>query len=286
MIHGNLTGIRESTLAELEKLYDAEFGRADFLPDRLLNILVRYTDLLNREMLVYLGRDGTVLEIAIGNIGSIALPELHLRRNLDRLSGFRCIHTHPGGEARLSDVDLQALRLLRFDSMCAVGVGEGRCTGISAAFLGELEYDNFSIVVKGPVKPGRIPQQLWLKEIELAEERVKAAIEKGGIVEEAEKVMLISTDSEESLDELASLAETAGAMVITRVIQNRQKPDSATYIGSGKAEELALVCQAMEIDLAILDDELTGAQQKNLENILGVRVIDRTALILDIFAQM
>ncbi|MBR2797635.1 MAG: GTPase HflX [Clostridia bacterium] len=285
MIHGNLTGIRESTLNELEKLYDAEFGRADFLPDRLLNLLVRYTDLLNREMLVYLGRDGAVLEIAIGSIGSIALPEMHLRRNLDRLSGFRCIHTHPGGEARLSDVDLQALRLLRFDSMCAVGVGEGRCTGISAAFLGELEYDNFSIVVKGPVKPGRIPQQLWLKEIELAEERVKAAIEKGGIVEEAEKVMLISTDSEESLDELASLAETAGAMVITRVIQNRQKPDSATYIGSGKAEELALVCQAMEIDLAILDDELTGAQQKNLENILGVRVIDRTALILDIFAQ-
>ena len=285
MIHGNLTGIRESTLAELEKLYDAEFGRTDFLPDRLLNILVRYTDLLNREMLVYLGRDGTVLEIAIGNIGSIALPELHLRRNLDRLSGFRCIHTHPGGEARLSDVDLQALRLLRFDSMCAVGVGEGRCTGISAAFLGEMEYDNFSIVVKGPVKPGRIPQQLWLKEIELAEDRVKLAIEKGGIVEEAEKAMLISTDSEESLDELASLAETAGAMVITRVIQNRQKPDSATYIGSGKAEELALVCQAMEIDLAILDDELTGAQQKNLENILGVRVIDRTALILDIFAQ-
>ena len=89
MIHGNLTGIRESTLNELEKLYDAEFGRADFLPDRLLNILVRYTDLLNREMLVYLSRDGEVLEIAIGSIGSIALPELHLRRNLDRLSGFR-----------------------------------------------------------------------------------------------------------------------------------------------------------------------------------------------------
>ena len=285
MIHGNLTGIRESTLNELEKLYDAEFERDAFLPDRLLNILVRYTDLLNREMLVYLGRDGTVLEIAIGSIGSIALPELHLRRNLDRLSGFRCIHTHPGGSSRLSDVDLQALRLLRFDSMCAVGVAEGRCTGISAAFLGEVEYENLSIVIKGPVKPGRIPQNLWMKEIELAEDRVKKAIEKGGLVEEAEKVMLISTDSEESLDELASLAETAGAMVITRVIQNRQKPDSATYIGSGKAEELSLVCQAMEIDLAILDDELTGAQQKNLENILGVRVIDRTALILDIFAQ-
>ena len=124
--------------------------------------------------------------------------------------------------------------MLRFDAMCAVGVSEGRCSGISAAFLGKVEYDNLSIMQKGPVKPGRIPQQLWMKEIELAEERVKQAIEKGGIVEQAEKVMLISTDSEESLDELASLAETAGAMVITRIIQNRQRPDSATYIGAGR----------------------------------------------------
>ena len=285
MIHGNLEGIRESALNDLEKLYDAEFERDVFLPDRLLNVLVHYTEQINREMLVYLGRDGSVLEIAIGSIGSIALPELHLRRNLDRLSGFRCIHTHPGGDARLSSVDLQALRLLRFDSMCAVGVQDGHCTGISAAFLGEMEYDNFSIVMYGPVKPGRIPHEKWMHEIDMAEERVKQAIAKGGIVEEAEKVMLISTDCEESLEELASLAETAGAMVITRVIQNRQKPDPATFIGSGKAEELSLVCQAMEIDLAIVDDELTGAQQRNLENKLGVRVIDRTALILDIFAQ-
>ena len=285
MIHGNLEGIRESALNELEKLYDAEFARDQFLPDRLLNVLVRYTEQINREMLVYLGRDGSVLEIAIGSIGSIALPELHLRRNPDRLSGFRCIHTHPGGDARLSSVDLQALRLLRFDSMCAVGVQNGACTGISAAFLGEMEYDNFSIVIHGPVKPGRIPQMSWMNEIEQAEVRVKEAIARGGIVEQSEKAMLISTDSEESLEELASLAETAGAMVITRVMQNRLKPDPATFIGSGKAEELSLVCQAMEIDLAIVDDELTGSQQRNLENILGVRVIDRTALILDIFAQ-
>ena len=285
MIHGNTAGIRESMLAELEKLYDAEFERDQFLPDRLLNILVRFTDQINREMLVYLGRDGAVLEIAIGDIGSIALPELHLRRNLDRLSGFRCIHTHPGGDARLSTVDLQALRLLRFDSMCAVGVQDARCTGVCAAFLGETEYDKLSILTYGPVKSGRIPQQLWMHEIELADARVSAAIARGGIVEEAEKAMLISTDSEQSLDELAGLAETAGALVITRVLQNRQKPDPATYIGSGKAEELSLTCQALEIDLAIFDDELTGAQKRNLENALGVRVIDRTALILDIFAQ-
>ncbi|MGI6238459.1 MAG: GTPase HflX [Christensenellales bacterium] len=285
MIHGNIEGIRESTLQELERLYDARFERDAFLPDRLLSLLVRYTQQLNREMLVYLSRDAEVLEIAIGSISSIGLPELHLRRNVDRLSGYRCIHTHPGGDARLSDVDLQALRLLRFDAMCAVGVDEGRATGISAAFLGEMEYGKFSVAILGPVKPGRIPQQLWMREIALAEQRVAKAIDEGGLLETAERAILISTDTESALDELASLADTAGALVMTRVLQKRMKPDAATYIGSGKAEELSLTCQAMEIDLAIVDDELTGAQQKNLENALGVRVIDRTALILDIFAQ-
>lgn len=284
-IHGNLTGIRTSYLEELDRLYDEQFERDEFLPDRLLNILVKYTEQINREMLIYLGRDGSVLEMAIGSIGSIALPELHLRRNPDRLSGFRCIHTHPGGDARLSGVDLQALRLMRFDAMCSVGVQDGICTGVSAAFLGEMEYQNFAIIIHGPVKAGRIPQENWMREIDEAEQRVKDAIAKGGIVETSEKAMLISIDSEESLEELASLAETAGAMVITRVMQNRQKPDPATFIGTGKAEELSLVCQAMEIDIAIVDDELTGAQQRNLENVLGVKVVDRTALILDIFAQ-
>lgn len=285
MIHGNIEGIRDSILQELERMYDTQFFRDEFLPDRLLNMLVRFTEALNREMLVYLSREGEVLEISIGSISSIALPEMHLRRNLDRLSGFRCIHTHPGGSSRLSDVDLQALRLLRFDAMCAVGVQDGRATGISAAFLGEMEYDKLSINVVGPVKPGRIPQQLWMREIDLAEQRVQKAIAQGGLVEEAEKVMLISIDSDSSLDELAGLAETAGAVVISRVLQNRAKPDPGMFIGTGKAEELALQCQAQEIDLAIVDEEITGAQQKNLEKALGVRVIDRTALILDIFAQ-
>lgn len=266
-------------------MYDMEFARDQFLPDRLIALLIRYTDILNREMMVYLSRDGEILEVAIGNISSIGLTEMHLRRNFDRLTGFRCIHTHPGGNANLSMVDIQALRLLRFDAMVAVGVQDGRATGISAAFLGDLEYNQLSVLRFGPVKPGRIPQKEWLREIEQSEERVQRAIQEGGIVDTSEKVMLISTDSEDSLEELASLAGTAGAVIVSKIMQKRAKPDPATFIGSGKAEELSLMCQTLEVDLAILDDELTGAQQKNLENALGVRVIDRTALILDIFAR-
>ncbi|MBR3927467.1 MAG: GTPase HflX [Clostridia bacterium] len=285
MIHGNLEGIRESLIQEMDRMYDIQFARDQFLPDRLIALLIRYTDMLNREMMVYLSRDGEILEVAIGNISSIGLTEMHLRRNFDRLTGFRCIHTHPGGNANLSMVDIQALRLLRFDAMVAVGVQDGRATGISAAFLGDLEYNQLSVLRFGPVKPGRIPQKEWLREIEQSEERVQRAIREGGIVDTSEKVMLISTDSEESLDELASLAGTAGAVIVSKILQKRTKPDPATFIGSGKAEELSLMCQTLEVDLAILDDELTGAQQKNLENALGVRVIDRTALILDIFAR-
>ncbi|MDI9504484.1 MAG: GTPase HflX [Bacillota bacterium] len=284
MIQGNIQGIRDTVLEELERLYDIDFGREDFLPDRLLAVLVAKTTQLNREIMVYLTREGGVLDIAIGSIGSVGLPERHLRRNWERLSGIRCIHTHPGGWARLSDVDEQALRLLRFDAMCVIGVENGRATGISAAFLGEAEYGSLSIHHFGPVKPGRIPQHLWMREIELADERVMRAARQLDLVEQAEKALLISIDSEESLNELAALTRTAGAVVLGRELQKRNKPEGATYIGSGKAEELALTVQAQEIDLVIVDDELSGAQQRNLEKVLGARVIDRTALILDIFA--
>ncbi len=286
MIRGNIEGIRDSALQELEKLFDMELERDMFLPDRLLNVLVRHTDALNRELMVYLTRDGEVLEISVGSAASVSLPERSLRRNLERLSGIRCIHTHPGGDSRLSDVDEQALRLLRFDAMCAVGVKDGRATGITAAFLGEIEYGQLAIHTHGPVKPGRIPQEKWLKEIEVADERVLKTIREGNYEKTAERVMLVGIDSEESLDELESLTNTAGGIVIQRVLQKRQKPEPGTYIGSGKAQELGLACQAMEIDLVIFDDELTGAQARNIEEMLcGARVIDRTQLILDIFAQ-
>ena len=286
MIRGNIEGIRQSALDELEKLFDTELERDKFLPDRLMATLVRFTDQLNRELMVYLSRDGEVLEISVGSASNVSLPERTLRRNVERLSGIRCIHTHPGGDARLSDVDEQALRLMRFDAMCAIGVKDGAATGITAAFLGDMEYDQLTIVTHGPVKPGRIPQEKWLHEIDAADERVLRAIRECNFEKTAERVMLVSTDSEQSLDELQSLAHTAGGVVVARVLQKRQKPDPATYIGSGKAAELGLRCQAMEIDLVIFDEELTGAQTRNLEDAMGhVRVIDRAALILDIFAQ-
>ena len=91
-------------------------------------------------------------------------------------------------------------------------------------------------------------------------------------------------DPESSLDELEELAKTAGAQVIARMTQKRDKPDNATYIGSGKLEELKTFCEENEVDLLIFDAELSPSQTRNIEDETNVRVVDRTTLILDIFA--
>ncbi len=100
-----------------------------------------------------------------------------------------------------------------------------------------------------------------------------------------QRALLVGTTTDESLDELALLADTAGADVVHRELQRRPTPDPATYIGKGKAEELREASVALDIDVVIFDDELTPAQQRNLEKIFAVDVVDRVALILDIFAQ-
>jgi len=89
----------------------------------------------------------------------------------------------------------------------------------------------------------------------------------------------------QSLEELRALADTAGAVVVGEVIQNREKPDASFLVGKGKAEEIASLCREEGADLLLVDRGLTPSQQRNLEELCGCKVIDRTALILDIFAQ-
>ena len=104
-----------------------------------------------------------------------------------------------------------------------------------------------------------------------------------------ERVLLVSVDTGEfdcqvSLDELAELVDTAGGVVVDTATQKKESPDKATCLGSGRAEEIALQCQAQDIDLVVMDRELSPTQLRNLEEIFPCRLIDRTMLILDIFA--
>ena len=282
-IHGNTEGIRNTLLSEMAQLYDMEIPEEDFAPRELIALLAQYSAAINREIAVYIARDGEVVDIMIGENDQVALPSVRLRRSENRLSRIRVLHTHPGGSAKLSVVDLNALRQLRLDAISAIGVSpEGQPTGISAAFICGWDGEKPLTEETDIYSPWRFPGEDWMGRIA---EYDRAAPQTGDTQERPERAMLLSIRDDTSFQELRALAESAGAEVVSQMVQKRAKPESATYIGSGKAAELALAAQAADATMILCDDELTGVQLHNLEELTGVKVVDRTNLILDIFAQ-
>ncbi len=249
--------------------------------------MAELTGEINREISVCIDRDGSVLDVSVGDNKKSNVPAMRTVRNEDRLCGVRCLHTHPNGDGRPSAVDLGTMRSLLLDSMASMGVSEGKPTQLYASFIGDKTEDGGrEALVYGPLRPHRLPQSQLMAEIFISDDRFRS-IAKENILAEPERAILVGIDGGEgydTLDELEELARTAGAEVVFRSRSKRRPIDNATYIGSGKAEELSLKCSELEADLFVFDDELSAIQQRNLEDILGARVIDRTTLILDIFA--
>lgn len=288
-VNGNIEGIRSALLERIGALYELRMEADAFASFELLTAMAEFTGAIGRELSVYLARDGRIVDVSIGDSGKVSMPNIRLVRNEDRLCGVRCIHTHPNGDGRLSDVDTGTLRSMRLDAMASLGVSpEGRPMSFYAGYLGEMGGDGGrQVLLYGPLRPCKLPQRALMQEIYLADERLKSATKE---VQEAapERAILVGLENDagyDTLAELGELAATAGAVVVGRATQRKREIDNATYIGSGKAEELSLTASALEADLLIFDDELSPVQARNLEAVTGVRVIDRTALILDIFAR-
>ena len=280
-LHGNLEGIKKSTLAEIQALYDEQIPVGSFIPYELLQNLCAFSHSLNREIALYISRYGDIVDVIIGQSDRIDLPEIRLRRSAARLSMVRCIHTHPSDSGELSDVDISALQTVQLDAMCAVGVGQsGTPTTAQCAFLDPFTAGQTQLTELISAKS--IPDEAWLAQIDEVDHSYRAELPKEE--KDAEKALLVGIETEDSLKELAMLAETAGAQSVGSVLQRRDKPDSQYCVGKGKAEDLSLLVQTLQANLVIFDEELTGVMQRNLEELLQVKVIDRTALILDIFA--
>lgn len=286
-INGNVAGVRNSLLERMLGIYDLRMEPEQFASEELIELLAQFTDELRREVSVYISRDGRVRDVSIGDAATVKMSEMRLVRNENRLCGIRCIHTHPNGNGLLSTVDIGTLKSMKLDCMSALGVLEGRPTNISAAFIGEKKNEDFEILLKGPLRTTEIPQEQWLREIFESDARLFSLTVQTVKAEKERAVLVgIETGNEryDTLAELSELAKTAGAQVLRIEKQKRNKPDSVYYVGKGKAEELALIASELEVDLFVFDDELSSSQIRNLEEMLGSRVLDRAALILDIFA--
>ena len=133
MIYGNKEGVRDALLRQMEALYELEGDPEVFAPPEMIDALAAFTGAINREISVYVSRSGEVLDVTIGSLESVELRDMRLRRNARRLSMVRCIHTHPGGDAHLSDVDISSLRAMRFDAMASIHARCGSLRGETTA---------------------------------------------------------------------------------------------------------------------------------------------------------
>lgn len=294
-IKGNIKGIRDSVIAELQKLYDMQSPQ--LVSQELAVKLAYITEYINREISVYITRSGQIIEIAVGDNATVELPSFSGRRGAGRLSGIRCIHTHPGGNPYLSGVDISALKNNKYDAMVAIGVVSPDFTKSELTFgliTGIDSNENYTAECYGPYSIEDAENINFVNTVSTIERILDKQTGTASLQIVSERAILIGmewgrNDSlwtvDDSLEELKQLADTAGATVIKKFIQKRPKPDPAFFIGRGKVQELALYAQQENIDLCIFDDELSPAQQRNIESVMGIRILDRTALILDIFAQ-
>lgn len=279
MIYGNTDGIRNSVLNRLEKLYDENMPKTNVFTEELADVLCQITNQIGREVSAAIDRKGRVISVAIGDSSTVEMPLIDIREK--KLSGVRVVHTHPNGVSMLSVLDLSALLKLKLDCIAAIAEENGKASEITLGFC-IIENDTLVTEDIGPLSLEAAVNFDFLNRVNYIESNLKSS----DIVEDnSEKAILVGIDNEESLDELEELARACEVNVVHKVLQKRTRVDSAFFIGSGKVEELGMLRQALKANVIVFDDELEGSQVRNLEEATGAKVIDRTTLILDIFAR-
>jgi GTP-binding protein HflX len=291
-IYGNTFGLKPSELKRLRNSYRRRVGPHDIVSPELARHLTELSRETNRQIGVLLDRRGAVEWVIVGNAHKLELPDIgRARAGQVRLRGLRLVHTHLKSEPLTKD-DLTDLALLRLDLVAAIGVGEDGLPGV-------LHYAHL-------VPENGVPGQYWrtetLPSVHDAQPDVQATLD--GLEQElarkasaravngTDRAILVAVcldgnraRSESSLHEMAELARTAGVDVIDKVMQVRREADPRYLIGHGKLDELNLRSMQQMADLIVFDQNLSPSQARHIAEATALKVLDRTQLILDIFAQ-
>jgi GTPase len=290
-IFGNTSGLKPSQTRRLENFYRRRTPPEYLVTPELARDLGLLSHEIRRQIGCLIDRSGRLVYLVVGDTRRIVIPASDdYRAAPGRLSGLRCIHTHLNGEALTQD-DLTDLALLRLDLMAAVNLAEdGYPRTVNVAHLLPGTADRLPHRFLPPLSPGAldIDCAAMIQALEGELSRVSGARSAGGVRERA-LLVSVSTASrrrtEESMAELKELARSAGVEIAGSVIQLRDQVDHRFLIGSGKLRDLAIQALQEGVTLIVFDQELNPSQIRSITDQVEIKVIDRTQLILDIFAQ-
>lgn len=288
-VHGNTSGLKSAQLKQLSNLYRRRLAPGTVTSAELARNLSELSHDLRREVSLLIDRRGRVLSVSVADAKGAELPTTRLGET--RLSGFHLLHTHPKG-GPLSKSDLSALFLNRLDAVAAIEVREGGLPGnVHVAHLtppgtsGEEEDWR----VYPPQSPYAIEDFDLGAQVSALEEEIARSRSLRESRKDRERAILVQIDSgafdaEERLHELSELARTAGAEVVYKELVFRRHLKPGTLVGAGKLEELTSKAYHLDADMIVFGQELNPVQAREIEEATGLKVLDRTQLILDIFA--
>ncbi len=242
---------------------------------------------------VYVNRRGQVVRVGVGTPHQTRIPPAELPRyGGTRLSGIRCLSTNLKGETPGTE-DLTAMAMQRLDALVFLQVDP--LARVGKVFLAHLlpQASPAPWLVLPPQSLDAVAKQDFLHLVASLEEEFQREYSAQAVDDTTDRVILVGVHTppysdarfQANLAELAQLVESAGGQVIDCFYQRRVQPHPQTVVGEGKIREIALAAQSAGATLIVFDRELSPAQIRNLENLIGVRISDRTEVILDIFAQ-
>src|SRR5229473_1986227 len=298
-LHGNIQGLKPNQLRRIEKLYQRRVSPHQIVTPEFARQLSELSHETRRQIGVLIDRKGYVEFVIVGDARRIELPDFkRVRVAGDRFRGLRCVHTHLRGEELTRD-DLTDLALLRLDLMAAIDVDEhnGLPGVLRAAYLlpstaAELNSNGHTkqFAFIDPAPPSQVDVD-FLGLIESLEEELarnhRTSRRSGG----GDRAILVNVtkgsiaDAEDSMAELRELAQSAGLAVLDAIIQRRPVIDPRTVIGKGKLDDLLIRAMQLGADAIVFDRELQASQVRSIADATDLKIIDRSQLILDIFAQ-
>lgn len=305
-IYGNLKGLKSSRIKELQRLYEQRQSGDRLLTPEFAEQLAAISTEIHQPVCCYINRRGQVVRVGVGSPDKTQIPPQELpRHGAQRLSGIRCLATQLKAEAP-DEMALMAMVRQRLDALVVLvpsgnGVeqrGSGAKGFVKEAYLAHLVPDlETPWLVSPPLDLDDLIEQEFDELVDEWETEFQGAGFETSQFQETQsdrdRVLLVGLMTEDmsqqrfedSLSELARLVESAGGEVLETVEQKRSRPHPQTVVGQGKVEEIALRAHKHGVNLIVFDRDISASQARNLEAEIGIRVVDRTEVILDIFAR-